>query len=502
MGPLRGLLARRVEHPGADPRDQAEFLGDRNELGGGDHAAIGLRQPDERFKACQQTCRKTVDRLEIKLEAVVFAGLAHPLADIAAALAVQIHGGFIELEPAAFAGLYRVQSKIGFLDQQLWRCTIVRAQSNADTGADAQRLLAVNEGLRETRQQPLSQHFSTLAPGDPFADDDEFVARRSGGKFTRPQRAAQAVGDVLQQQVPRRMPKRVVDLLEVIEIHAQHADPWRIGTVGCHQCFEMTHGCAAIGQFCQGVVVRQEVKLALGLFLFTRAQPIADARQAESHSQDQAKRYRSVGQNAPQRVVARCHVHVEIDNADDIVTIFHWHCDLNKVERATWTIKALLPEIHLALAGTGELGTGRIFIGFRVNFQQVAQTCAANTRFKANVPSRINHCQFQDAAKILKPVNFREGSWCWWFACEHIAQVHPARRQAAHPLSRTVLSLRPQDLLSGNENNAVSTGGQRAKQQGDEDERQPGWQHRFHRRAPSADASGNGLAHGDQSGGQ
>ena len=100
-------------------------------------------------------------------------------------------------------------------------------------------------------------------------DDGEFVAAQAGNRVGLSGAAAQAVGDQFQQFVADRMPERIVDALELIEIEAQDRQ-----TLTAFDAFELMFQPFAqqdaVGQIGQRVVARHMRDAPIG------AQPLGD----------------------------------------------------------------------------------------------------------------------------------------------------------------------------------------------------------------------------------
>jgi hypothetical protein len=77
------------------------------------------------------------------------------------------------------------------------------------------------DGFGDAPRQPLR----VGRAGDIGLDDGEFVAADAGDRVGVPHAAAQSSGHRPQQLVADRMSERIVDVLELIEIEAQHREP-------------------------------------------------------------------------------------------------------------------------------------------------------------------------------------------------------------------------------------------------------------------------------------
>src|SRR5205085_339161 len=129
-----------------------------------------------------------------------------------------VHRGLEEAERTAAVALGAVQREIGVSQQLVGRIAIARADGNADAGAD-QGLLAVDViGLADPGDDLLRQRGCFRRIRNRRLHDDEFVAAHPRDGVALAHQPAQTIGDDLQQLVAGRMPKRVVDGLELIEV--------------------------------------------------------------------------------------------------------------------------------------------------------------------------------------------------------------------------------------------------------------------------------------------
>src|ERR1700743_1079515 len=77
-GPGGGLLEGLMYPPIAERRDQPDLFGDRDELVGWHHAALGMLPAQQRLEAADAVLIEVVERLVVQRELV----LAHRLAEI------------------------------------------------------------------------------------------------------------------------------------------------------------------------------------------------------------------------------------------------------------------------------------------------------------------------------------------------------------------------------------------------------------------------------------
>lgn len=127
-------------------------------------------------------------------------------------------------------------------------------------------MLAGLEGRREAVQQRGGNGFGVAAALQAREQDNEFIAAQSGDGVDIAQVFLQPLGDALEQQVPDRVSKAVIDVLETVQIKKQHcADALRFGAVS-KGCLQAVLEQCAVRQTGQWVVVRLIVELRLSVF--------------------------------------------------------------------------------------------------------------------------------------------------------------------------------------------------------------------------------------------
>ena len=210
-----------LEHPASERDDQAGLLGERNELAGREHAALGMAPPHERLGADDAAGLQVDDRLVVQEKLRAF--------DRAVQIGFQLealdhggaHAGLEDLAQALSLFLGVVQGDVG-VAQEL----ALRLSGDADRDPAARRqkdLLAVEQDrvLQRGRDPGRSTSRAVAASG---------VSSRSSANSSPPSRAAvsparmhavQAPGDLHEHLVAGHVAERVVDVLEVVEIEQQ-----------------------------------------------------------------------------------------------------------------------------------------------------------------------------------------------------------------------------------------------------------------------------------------
>ena len=125
-----------------------------------------------------------------------------------------------------------------------------------------------NPGMRNGSLQdvhePFGEHVRPGVQGDALGQDHELVATEPADRVARPHHTHVTGGDGLQQLVPGDVPERVVDDLEVVEIHVEHADETTVSLGPEQHLLGTVEDERPIGQARQGVVSRLVAELLLG----------------------------------------------------------------------------------------------------------------------------------------------------------------------------------------------------------------------------------------------
>ncbi|MGB8204060.1 MAG: hypothetical protein WCE83_05245 [Candidatus Baltobacteraceae bacterium] len=97
-------------------------------------------------------------------------------------------------------------------------------------------------------------------------EDREFVATESGNEIAGPHDLPQTPRDLDQQFVSRRVPERVVEVLEPIEIDVKQresAAPARVSPQACERLVKLLHELQTVGELRQAIVRERLPELAL-----------------------------------------------------------------------------------------------------------------------------------------------------------------------------------------------------------------------------------------------
>ncbi|MEZ5121860.1 MAG: hypothetical protein R2736_09830 [Solirubrobacterales bacterium] len=160
-----------------------------------------------------------------------------------------------DLDAAAAGGLGAVHGGVGFLQQSARGARLVVGAVNrdADREADGHRSRVDAHGCLELVLHPIDQP-QKLMVGASFEQRDELVAAEAADGVGRPNAGAQAPGDLLQDRIAPGMPERVVDALEVVEVHEDDGDRVATAASGRDRVFGAVLEQRPVRQAGQGIV--------------------------------------------------------------------------------------------------------------------------------------------------------------------------------------------------------------------------------------------------------
>ena len=214
-------LERGAEHGRGERDDQPGLLGDRDELGRVDDAQLGVLPAGERLHADDPARAQLGLRLVGEHQLAALDRVAQLGGEREPARAVVVLAG-LERRVAARGGLRGVHGDVGALDQRLDVMAVLGMARDADRAADLQRGGVDGERLAQAGEQALGDLVGGLGADRVVQEDPELVAAEPRDGVAGAQRRAQPRGDLLQQPVALVVAERVVDLLEVVEVHQHH----------------------------------------------------------------------------------------------------------------------------------------------------------------------------------------------------------------------------------------------------------------------------------------
>ena len=264
VGPLGRLGAGVAQDPLAQRDDQADLLGQRDEVGRRDHAPIRVAPTQQRLAARHPLVAQIVERLVEQLELAGLQRAAQVQLQGAARLQLLVHGAFEEMIGAAPVGLGAVEGHVGLFQQLVGVLAVGGRGGHADAGADHHLMALQVEGRGHGLDDASRQ---TRGPGHVLQaglDHGELVAAQAGHGVAFAHAAAQPLGGHAQQGVAQRVAQGVVDGLEAVQVDEVDGQLITVASAAGQGVGEVLLEEDAVGQLGQRVVVRQPRDLGLG----------------------------------------------------------------------------------------------------------------------------------------------------------------------------------------------------------------------------------------------
>ena len=216
--PRDELLAGAAEDPLADAGDEADVLGERDELARRQDPFLRVLPANERLRADRLTGREAEDRLVVEDE--LAAGQRAPESALhrRAFLRLLLHPLCEELKAVAARLLRAIHRGVDVRDEHLGVLAVAREETDADGRLDEELPFLDQERLRDHLQDlPRHRRRVGLAP-DPVHEQKELVPAYARHGVVRADAAPKAVGRLHEKLVACRVAERVVDALEVVEV--------------------------------------------------------------------------------------------------------------------------------------------------------------------------------------------------------------------------------------------------------------------------------------------
>ena len=221
--PRPQLLARPPEDPLAHARDEADVLGERDELARRQDALLGVPPADEGLDADDRSVPQPVDGLVVQDELAARKGPPEARLEGGALLRLFLHFPREELEAVAPRLLRAVHRGVDVRDERLGVGAVARVHPDADGRFDEEFALLHEERLGQDPED-LARHGGGVGLSrDPVEEEQKLVAADAGHGVVLPDAAAQPIGDLDEKFVAGRVAERVVHALEVIEVE-EHDD--------------------------------------------------------------------------------------------------------------------------------------------------------------------------------------------------------------------------------------------------------------------------------------
>ena len=159
---------------------------------------------------------------------------------------------------------------------------MARRDGDADRPVDDDRLPAELDRAAQLAEDPLGGRGRLFLRDDVDEQDRELVAALAAHDVALPNRSGQALRDAAQDVVAHRVAERVVDPLEVVEVHEQQGDAARLASLASERPLEVIAQQDAVGEAGQRIVQRVVDQLGLEALAVGRVdeQALRDAKAA------------------------------------------------------------------------------------------------------------------------------------------------------------------------------------------------------------------------------
>ena len=220
--PLPGLADDLAQAPIGKGGGETKLLDQAHHLGAGEAAAPRVIPAHQGLQGLQAAGAGVEDGLIDKMQAVALDGRREFLAQRGGTRIVGEHVLIEELEAVAALALDLVEGQIGAVHQAILLRRVLGTDRGADTGANLDAMAQDLVGFAQGLQHPRGDGIDVPDAGDMKLDDGEFVTPEPGHHIPAPHLLAQALGDLDQEGVPRRVTILVVDRLEAVQVDHEH----------------------------------------------------------------------------------------------------------------------------------------------------------------------------------------------------------------------------------------------------------------------------------------
>ncbi len=250
-----------------------------------------------------------------------------------------------------------VERNVCVLQQRFHVGAVARKHGDAHARGNAERLAIERDFLGHGRLNPLCKALDRLLIRQQRGHDDELVAAHSRHEIESGDRATQPLRDHSQQLVARRVPARVVDVLEMVEVQVDQRQRRLAVDDPLDQLRHPRVHEQPVRQAGQKIPLRlfDETATVVPLLLFGHA-AIADVallkRQHAQHQREhRASKYNEQKHDAAQQIGRRAHT----NGVDVARRVGHEHRQRNSIDAPQQRVAGDL----VTVPGTREHGAGR-----------------------------------------------------------------------------------------------------------------------------------------------
>ena len=230
LAPRLRLVHELAHDPVADRLDQAELLGERDEVAGRHHRAVGLDPADQRLDTPHPARREVEDRLVVQRPSLALHRLAQAGHELELRRRVERAPVGDHVGVAALLGLQHRRVRVAQEAARL--VAVLREQADPDRRRHVELRAAGPERHGERVEDPLRRrlrsshgHLDVVTVAfEVGQQQQERVPRAPRHQIGLARRLAEPVGDDVQDLVARESPERVVHESEVVDVDADHGD--------------------------------------------------------------------------------------------------------------------------------------------------------------------------------------------------------------------------------------------------------------------------------------
>jgi len=253
----------RAQDPVADGDDQVHFLGQADEIDGGNAPQLRVGPAQQRFHAHHLAAGQVQLGLVFEVELVPRQGVAQLAFQSQPLQGARIHARGIELPVAPSLFLGAVHGDVGVLDQGVGILAIGGVHGHAHAATEHEFVFAQLQRLRHGIEDALQGGRARLAAAMLGQQQHEFVAAQARHRVDFARGVAQAPGHVLQHPVARVVAQRVVDELETVEVDEDHPQGQMVAPCHGHRLVQPLAQQGPVGQAREDIVARLEFHLLL-----------------------------------------------------------------------------------------------------------------------------------------------------------------------------------------------------------------------------------------------
>ena len=224
LQPELRLPAGFTQRPATNRHDQAALFRNRHKAPRVEQTDIRIKPANQRLDAGHLAGGKIDLRLVMQEKFTPLQGPAQAAFDLLPADRLGIHLAGKKLVSVTAIGFGVVHRGIGVLHHGFDVVAVIRINTDADTQGDMQILPADHMRQGESREQFLRDQGCIVGPGDFGQQNHELIPALTADRIGNPDAGSQTLGDRLQQLVTDRVPERVVDVFEMIEIEKKQCD--------------------------------------------------------------------------------------------------------------------------------------------------------------------------------------------------------------------------------------------------------------------------------------